>query len=218
MAQKCLECLVVDGNYSKARIAGLFLGLISIAFFIWLIVLTVNLEKDDAAGTNAPQDFEWNKYVVTCSDKDGNKISTESKNTLKECQDSAKFATASFIFYTDDKSCNIYKRCGEKKRRVADKPGSTYKKLTSLTGEWRKYDMTCGKDKLSFQAMAMVDSLEKCKEEASKSVHGKFIFYSNSSLLKDSTSPGCYFYDKCDSTYVLEPEVSGQTYQRKIKN
>jgi len=214
MAQKCFECLVVDGNYSKARIAGLFLGLISIAFFIWLIVLTVNIGKDDAEGTNEPQDFEWDKIAVTCSDIDNNMVDTVKKKNLTECQNSALFGITHFVFYTDDKFCTRYKKCGENKRSVSHKPGSTYKK--TFGGEWIKYDLTCGKDKSSFQAT--VDSLEQCKEEASKSVHGKFIFYSNSSLKKDSTKPGCYFYDKCDSTNAHESEVSGETYQRKIKS
>merc|ERR1712126_395329 len=47
MAAKLLECLAVDGNYSKARIGALLLAIFSIAYFIWLIVLTVNMSKID---------------------------------------------------------------------------------------------------------------------------------------------------------------------------
>ena len=50
MAPKALECLVVDGNYSKQRIGALVGVLLAFAVFIWLIVLTAKLsgvEKDD---------------------------------------------------------------------------------------------------------------------------------------------------------------------------
>lgn len=213
MAQKCLECLVVDGNYSKARIAGLFLGLISIAFFIWLIVLTVNLEKDYAAGTNATQDFEWDKISVTCSDKDDNKISTEPKENLKECKDLADSKDAKFIFYTDDKSCTMYNECDAKKSRFANNSGSTYKRGEK---EWKPYDMTCGEDNDSYQVMAMVDSLDKCKEVASQFDQGEFIFFSTSPL-SDKPTHECYFYNECNSTKVHYSESPGETYQRKIK-
>ena len=42
-----LGCLKENGNYSKARIVTLLLGLIALAFFIWLIVLTVKIDKFD---------------------------------------------------------------------------------------------------------------------------------------------------------------------------
>jgi len=211
---------VVDGNYSKARIGGLFLGLISIAFFIWLIVLTV---KD--AGAKAPQDFEWNKIAVTCSDDGDNKIDTQSKASLEECENWAKTdKKAQFIFYSDENTtapadCTKYMKCAENETRIANNPGLTYE--LDKSGNWKKSkisDMTCGNDTYSFQVMSMVDTLEKCQIEASKSDHGKFIFFSDTSLLKDSSIPGCYFYDKCDPTNVHESESSGETCRRKIKN
>jgi len=220
MAQKCLECLVVDGNYSKARIGGLLLGLISIAFFIWLIVLTVTLGKDEDsdANTNAPQDFEWEEIVATCSDNGDNKINTTSKDNRKKCGEWANnFNDAKFIFYSDDKTCILYKECGEMEGRIANKPGFTYMKIDN--DNWVTFDtsdVTCGKEKSSFQAIYKVDSLEKCKEEASKSDDGKFIFFSNSSLLGTET-PGCYFYNKCDLKNLHSSDYSGKTYQRKIK-
>jgi len=220
MAQKCLECLVVDGNYSKARIAALFLGLISLAFFIWLIVLTVKFGKNEDAGTRAPQDFEWNKIAVTCSDDGGNKIDTQSKATLEECKQWAGDTNkAKFIFYSDENStapadCSMYMKCGEKERRIVNKPGLTFQK--NENDKWKKYNMTCGKDLISYQIVAMVDSLEKCKEEASKSDHGKFIFFPNYPVA-NTNKTACKFYDMCDSTHVLTSKSSGETYQRKIK-
>jgi len=213
MAQKCLECLVVDGNYSKARIGALLLGLISIALFIWLIVLTVKLGKDEEAEASAKQDFEWNKIAVTCSDEDDNKINTEVKNNLDECRqfgDSNK--AANFIFFSDDKHCTIYKGCD--KMKISNKPGITNKKKENK--QWDEYERTCGEGTVSFQLWAIVDSLEKCQEEASKSEHGKFIFFSKSSSFKKV--PGCYFYDECDPTNVHRPLHSGETYEREIKN
>jgi len=216
MAQKCLECLVVDGNYSKARIGALLLGLISIAFFIWLIVLTVNLDKDKEAEANATQDFEWDKIAVTCSDKDDNKIDEESKDDLVACKKLAnEKVNAKFFFYSDDKSCTIYKACD--KMEISNKTGLTYEK--NEKEKWIAYYMTCGKDNLSFEDVSMVDSVEKCKEEASKSDHGKFIFFSKSSPFpkRNATMPGCYFYSQCDSANVHKTDVSGETYRRKIK-
>jgi len=217
MAQKCLECLVVDGNYSKARIGALLLGLISIAFLIWLIVLTVKVGKEEDAKAKATQDFEWDKIAVTCSDKEGNMIVTESKDTLDKCKEfAAKDANAKFIFYSDDKDCTKYKGCG--KMEISNKTGLTYQKTDGKDG-WNRYDMTCGKDNLSFQVVSIVDSLEKCKEEASKSDHGKFIYFSHSSPFPNfnSSIPGCYFYNKCDSTNVHSTKDFGETYERKIK-
>ena len=217
MAQKCLECLVVDGNYSKARIGALLLGLISIAFLIWLIVLTVNLDKDKEAEANATQDFEWDKIAVTCSDKVDNKIDEKLKDDLKKCQDWAKDKNAEFIFYSDDKNCAIYKACD--KMEISIKTGKTYQKDKNDESGWSEYYMTCGKDNLSFKEVSMVDSVEKCKEEASKSDHGKFIFFSESSPFPklNKTMPGCYFYGQCDSTNVHHTDSPGETYQRKLK-
>jgi len=214
MAQKCLECLVVDGNYSKARIGVLLLGLISISFFIWLIVLTVNLSKEEDAEANATQDFKWDKIAVTCSDEDDNKIDTKLKDDQKKCQDWAtKNKTAKFFFYSDDKNCIIYKDCD--KMEISNELGLTYMK--DEADKWNEFDMTCGKDESSFQIMAMVVSLEQCKEEASKLDRGKFIFFSDPNVA-NSTIHECYFYDKCDSTNVHHTKHSGETYQRKIKN
>ena len=47
MANKFLGCLAKDGNYSKGRIADLFLGVLTFAFLIWLIVITVQLKGID---------------------------------------------------------------------------------------------------------------------------------------------------------------------------
>jgi len=222
MALKCLECLVVDGNYSKARIGALLLGLISIAFFIWLIVLTVKLGKDDDAGANAPQEFEWNEIAVTCSDDGNNKIETQSKASLEECKIWAnKKDKAQFIFYSDENvtapaDCSIYMKCGEKERRIANNPGLTYQR--DGDEKWKRYDMTCGKDQHSYQTLTLVDSLENCKEEASKSDRGKFIFFPDSPSANHENKTACLFYDMCDSTHVHKSEDSGETYRRKIKD
>jgi len=226
MAQKCLECLVVDGNYSKARIGVLLLGLISVAFFIWLIVLTVKLGKDEDAEANAThnetQDFEWDKIAwETCSEFGDNKIDTKPKSDLKACQEwASKTENAGYIFYSYDNKCTMYKVCV--KIEITKKPGLTYEKQKN--GEWIEYadedipKKTCGNknEKYSFQMISMVDSLEKCKEEASKSDDGRFIFFSNSSLL-DKSIPGCYFYENCDSENLHVPKYPGETYLRKIK-
>jgi len=225
MAQKCLECLVVDGNYSKARIGALLLGLISIAFFIWLIVLTVKLGKDEArqnAEANATQSFEWDKIVwETCSEEKDNKIATEQKSDLKKCQDWASTnELAKYIFYSYDNKCTSFKECNVMK--TPKEPGLTYKKeKIEKNDKWIEYEdpknrKTCGKGKFSFQMISMVESLEKCKEEASKSDDGRFIFFSKKSLL-DEDIPGCYFYKNCDSENLHVPDYPGETYLRKIK-
>lgn len=53
MADKWLGCLAVDGNYSKSRIGMLLMGAIFLGFFIWLIVLSVqinNIDHDENKG------------------------------------------------------------------------------------------------------------------------------------------------------------------------
>ena len=44
MVHKFLGCLADDnGSYSKGRIGGLLIGLVFFSFFIWLIVLSVQI-------------------------------------------------------------------------------------------------------------------------------------------------------------------------------
>ena len=45
MVNKYLECLSVEGTYSKARIGCLIGGIAAIAALIWLIVLSCMLES-----------------------------------------------------------------------------------------------------------------------------------------------------------------------------
>jgi len=49
MAHKALGCLADEhgNNYSKARIAMLILGIVVFGFFIWLIVLSVAINKNE---------------------------------------------------------------------------------------------------------------------------------------------------------------------------
>ena len=53
MAHKWLECIAVEGSYSKARIGMSLMGAIFLAFIIWLIVLSVqigNMNKHGGKG------------------------------------------------------------------------------------------------------------------------------------------------------------------------
>ena len=49
MVHKALGCLAEEdgSNYSKARIAMLIVGMIFLGFFIWLIVLSVAINKNE---------------------------------------------------------------------------------------------------------------------------------------------------------------------------
>lgn len=52
MVNKYLECLSVEGNYSKARIGCLVAAIFSLAAFIWLIVLTVQIGNVKKGGAD----------------------------------------------------------------------------------------------------------------------------------------------------------------------
>jgi len=202
MAQKCLEYLVVDGNYSKARIASLLLGLISIAFL---------------TEANTAKDFEWDRIAVTCSDNEGNKIDTKEMENREECEELASNdENAKFIFYSDDKNCTMYKKCGVNERRVAGKHGSTYEKIEEDWKEYMTNQMTCGKGPMSFADMFFVDSLKECKEKASKFDDGRFIFITSFPTVIGNVT-GCYLFNKCNSRNIHWEAVIGETYQRKIK-
>ena len=69
MAPNCLECLTEDGNYSKLRIGVLLLGIFSLAFFIWLIVLTGNLNGNEEQIPGMPGWTILSESQPTCGNK-----------------------------------------------------------------------------------------------------------------------------------------------------
>lgn len=66
MVNKYLECLSVEGNYSKARIGCLLMAIFSIAVFIWLVVLTAQI-------SNAKKGEDDNEPKLECMTKDKKK-------------------------------------------------------------------------------------------------------------------------------------------------
>ena len=87
-----MECFVVDGMFSKARVAILLMVVISIAFLIWLIALTVILQKmHDKPQTEASTSITTiptTQSVNTTANPDENKVHwLPYKRTEGTCRD-----------------------------------------------------------------------------------------------------------------------------------
>jgi len=126
MVHRFLECLAVDGNYSKARICSLLLGICSIAVLIWLIVLSVQLGKAEteceecesaiSAGTSVPSGGSVTTPAASPTDKYEIVSTTEGTCgieaiikpnkpglTLKQCEERAEATpNAKFIFFSEE--------------------------------------------------------------------------------------------------------------------
>jgi len=82
MVHKALGCLAdEDGsNYSKARIAMLIVGIVLLGFFIWLIVLSVAINKTDHSEHKVENVTTSTSRIPTSTSK----ISTSTKDNPKE--------------------------------------------------------------------------------------------------------------------------------------
>ena len=127
MAKKCLECLVVDGNYSKERITLLALGLLLIAILIWLITLTIKVEHIDnkyetrttivhttTSTTKVSLILSWEKIATTfniCNHSQTNVV-IQNGTSLQQCEELAnQIAEAKYFFYDITYSCIVFKTC-----------------------------------------------------------------------------------------------------------
>jgi len=212
MAAKLLECLAVDGNYSKARIGALILAIFSIAYFIWLIVLTVNMSKIVCEEEPKSDSTGWSIYSdtqPTCGDDPLGNWEVKDK---AECDKKAvEEKEANFMWFAEanekKKYCAVFKTCHKSKSKFSSwAVGETFMK--DANGE---YNVTVGKmdrERCTEKENNIIDSwddvfYQECIEKATNSEDTKFMMYAEAfslemtnGTIKDSTS-SCVLYKEC---------------------
>lgn len=218
MAASCLECLTEDGNYSKLRIGTLLLGLFSIAFLVWLIVLTVQmnqLECDGESDLDLPGWKLFSETELTCG-KTNNEVTAlnvKSEELCKEEANNDKYKNVTnFIWIANDSSnklhphhCVLLKSCKISETRLPGSPGITLMKDSE--GNFQPFSKT--EDKTCDEKDKIGDTLEdifrkECEKEAEKTKDANYIAYvepftkNDANGNKTEMKSQCTFYKSCE--------------------
>merc|ERR1712126_455895 len=214
MAAKLLECLAVDGNYSKARIGALLLAIFSIAYFIWLIVLTVNMSKIDCKEKPNSDSTGWSiisETKPTCGstpmDRSGN------VKDKAECDKKASENNATrFIWFAHSEKkgkkpyCALFKTCLVSESKFSSiAAGTTFMK--DANGEFNvivgKMDRERCAEKENNRILQEPDVFyQECTERAIKE-DAKFMMYAEAFTLKTKDGKAekhkslCELYKEC---------------------
>ena len=208
MAPNCLECLTEDGNYSKLRIGLFLLGIFSIAFFIWLIVLTVNLNQINGNEEKNPDMSGWT--ILTESQPIcGNHFIGGKK--LKNEEECIKFAASlnesNYIWMVVSRNepekkpvyCNLLKTCDLTKAMLPGEPGKMYYKDSK--GKFRRFAVTENRMCAEKENNTIVEKAdvyyEECFERAENSEDVNFMMYGKP-LNAKGTKSKCVLYKECD--------------------
>lgn len=108
MVNKYLECLAVEGNYSKARIGLLLLGIFGFAFFIWLIVLSVELGKIESSCESKESDIPYKSLGCYNSQEDKKDKKKIAIPTIEDNKEVKKFLDGKY-----DKRENPIEKCAK---------------------------------------------------------------------------------------------------------
>jgi len=215
MAHRFLECLAVDGNYSKARIGALLLAIFSIAFFIWLIVLTVNMSQIDCKENPNSDSTGWSIISETQPTCRSDHIEGDKEVKDKaECDKIAKAnKDANFMWFAETNNtqkwyCALYKTCYKSKSKFSSwAAGTTYMK--DANGEFDvivgKMDrQRCKEDEEGNTVWKWDDVFyQECKERAIKLTDAKFMMYAEAFTLKtenensEKHNSRCELYKEC---------------------
>jgi len=221
MASKLLECLTVDGNYSKARIGALLLAIFSLAYFIWLIVLTVSMSQINCEEkSNSSDSTDWNIITVTqpmCSHPN---LDIQVKDKV-ECAKKANETNAIFMWFGKSgtegkKSCQLFKTCPISESKFSKFANGT----TFMKGADDKYDIIVGKmdrKRCVEKGDKLISSEEdyfykECLENAIKSDEAKFMMYAEAFSLKLDNGTAvnhpslCELYKECELKTFNDPD------------
>ena len=219
MVSKCLECLAVDGSYSKSRIGVLVMGILSISLFIGLIVLTVQMKQincDEEEGLPG-----WSKYAetqVACDLGEKNLIFGDYVKTEKDCFNNATAnKEAKYVWLskgtTTKHYCGLLRTCRVSEGRIPQVPGKTY--IKNADGKFEIIgvtDNTCAdtNNNTIFDKKDLF--LKQCTEEAKKSKDAKYVWYA--APYNNEQKSRCTIYKECDLENGKVPSRPGKIHHK----